>query len=143
VSTTLTNLNDQFSYIVQVPCENILGGFTPSSNTLALSSSPRFFNRSQVTISGTYGTYTAYLVSPALNNISLSAFDRGRLEQVNLVVSIPLTDLDLNGLPDDWERFYFGHIGVDPKRPELSLSNHQDFGRSGWWFSYSMVQRTQ
>src|SRR5262249_44400130 len=52
VSATLTNINDQFCYLLQVPCENTIGGFTVSSNTLPLGSAPASFNRSQVLING-------------------------------------------------------------------------------------------
>ena len=33
---------------------------------------------------------------------------------MDLDVAAPYGDSDNNGLIDDWERFYFGHIGVDP-----------------------------
>jgi hypothetical protein len=111
LTASLTNINDQFCYILEVPCENTIGGFTVSSNTLPLSSASVSFDRSQVVING---TNRVAFVTPSQTNIMLSALDRGRIEQVDLNVSIPLTDIDGNGLPDDWERFHFGHIGVDP-----------------------------
>src|SRR5688572_453313 len=45
VGTTLTNINDQFSYLVRIPFESVLSGFTLSANTLALSSSPVIYSR--------------------------------------------------------------------------------------------------
>ena len=38
-------------------------------------------------------------------------------------------DTDGNGLPDDWEKFYFGHIGVDPNAtaPGGGMTNLQHF----------------
>ena len=38
-------------------------------------------------------------------------------------------DADANGLPDDWEQFYFGHSGVDPQAiaPGGEMTNLQHF----------------
>ena len=38
-------------------------------------------------------------------------------------------DTDANGLPDDWEKFYFGHTGVDPNAtaPGGGMTNLQHF----------------
>ena len=38
-------------------------------------------------------------------------------------------DTDASGLPDDWEKFYFGHLGVDPNAvaPGGGMTNQQHF----------------
>lgn len=120
VTATLTNINDQFSYIVRVPFETVISGFTVSSGALALSSTPASYSRS-ATVSGTLsGTQqSATIVSPALGTFSFGAVDgggpgRGRIEHVDLQVSLPIVDTDANGLDDNWEKAYFGHLGVDP-----------------------------
>src|SRR5205823_4961457 len=56
----------------------------------------------------------AYFVNSSQSSFSISVFDRGRIERVDLYVSIPPTDLDGNGLADDWERYWFGRTGIDP-----------------------------
>src|SRR5437867_8644559 len=99
-STTLTNIEDQFSYILRVPCETEVPGFSVSSNTIKLSATAGSFNRSQVSWAGNALTF----VQPALAMTSFGATDRGRIERIDFDVSLPILDLDGNGLTDDWER---------------------------------------
>jgi hypothetical protein len=108
VSTTLTNINDQFSYVLRVPCESDAPGIPPSTNVLRLNSS---YTRSTVFFDG---TNRATLTDPAQGTFALSPMARGQIERVDLDVSVALEDLDGNGLPDGWERLYFGRTGVDP-----------------------------
>ncbi|HKX60674.1 MAG TPA: hypothetical protein VJS65_02505 [Verrucomicrobiae bacterium] len=108
VSTTMTNINDQFSYILRVPCETDVPGFPVSSNALRLGTA---YTRSSVFLNG---TNQATLVDPAQASFSLSATSRGRIERLDLNVSVAIEDLDGNGLSDAWERLYFGGTGVDP-----------------------------
>src|ERR1051325_5234727 len=109
LSTTLTNIEDQFSYILRVPCETEVAGFSVSSNAIKLSPTGIAFNRSQVSWAGNALTF----VQPALANTFFAATDRGRIERIDLDVSVPVTDFDSNGLPDDWERLYYGRTGID------------------------------
>lgn len=108
VSTTLTNINDQFSYVLRVPCETEVAGFPASTNALRLGSS---YTRGNVFFNS---TTPAILVDPGQASFSLSSIARGRVERVDLEISIVLEDLDGNGLLDAWERLYFGRTGVDP-----------------------------
>ena len=110
VSTGLTNINDQFSYILRVPCELPVLGFPVSSNRLQLTSIPTVYGRWQVDVDG----HAASFVQAGLTNLTLSSQDRGRIERVDLQTSFIPPDTDFNGLPDDWERQYFGRTGVDP-----------------------------
>src|SRR5688572_20225921 len=36
VTATLTNINDQFSYVARIPCETQIAGFTAADGTLTL-----------------------------------------------------------------------------------------------------------
>ena len=108
VTAALTNINDQFSYVLRVPCETEVAGLTISSNVLRLGST---YIRSNVFFNV---TNRATLVDPAQATLALSSTSRGRVERVDLDVSIVLEDLDGNGLPDAWERLYFGRTGIDP-----------------------------
>jgi len=60
-------------------------------------------------------------------------FDGDKISNYDEVVfgTDPLSavDTDANGLPDDWERFYFGHTGVDPNAtaPGGGMTNLQHF----------------
>ena len=109
VATPLTNINDQFSYVLRVPFETPLSGFTISPNTLALSNSPLTYTRS-----ASVNLQAATILSPASSSFSFGAADRGRSERVDLQVSIAMIDSDNNGLDDNWEMTYFGHLGLDP-----------------------------
>jgi hypothetical protein len=108
VPASLTNINDQFSYVLRVPCETEIPGFTLSTNALRLGSS---YTRGVVFLNA---TNPATLVDPGQATFSLATTARGLVERVDLDVSVALEDLDGNGLSDAWERLYFGGIGVDP-----------------------------
>ncbi|HWQ93301.1 MAG TPA: hypothetical protein VN673_16620, partial [Clostridia bacterium] len=109
-AVTLTNLNKQYCYLMRMRCESEVGGLVASSNALKLAATPTAYNRSLVTWNGQPMTF----VQPTLTTLTLSAADRGRVERVDLDVAAPYGDSDNNGLIDDWERFYFGRVGVDP-----------------------------
>ncbi len=96
--TQLRNINDQFSYVVRIPYETVLSGFVLSPNTLALSDTATNYTRT-ATVEGIAAT----MVSPATSQFTFSALDRGRLERVDLRVSIVLPDRDGDGMPDAWE----------------------------------------
>jgi len=126
VSASLTNINDQFSYVLQVPCETEVPGLVVSSNALRLGSS---YNRGNVLFNG---TIPAALVDPAQSSFTLSSVSRGRVERVDLEVSIALEDVDGNGLPDAWERLFFGQLGVDPLAdPDGDNLSNQDEYKAG------------
>jgi hypothetical protein len=113
IEGVVTNVLNQFSYVLEVPCEQSLGLAT--TNTVSLSPTPATFDRSQVTYQATLadqGT-PAIFVTSTQENIALSIQDRGCTERVDLLVKVTLADNDKNGLPDDWEWKYFGYMGVD------------------------------
>jgi hypothetical protein len=109
-STLLTNINNQFSYILRIPCETPVAGFLPSSNTIPLTAAGVIFNRSQISWNGNLLSFA----QPGLTNASFFSSDRGRIERVDLTVSTPILLDPLNSLPVDWEMSYFGRTGVDP-----------------------------
>src|SRR5688572_9284345 len=78
VSATLTNINDQFSYVLRVPCETEVPGLVVSSNVLRLGSA---YTRSNVLFNG---TNQMTLVDPAQVSFNLSSTARGRVERVDL-----------------------------------------------------------
>ncbi len=112
VTTTLTNINDQFSYVVFVPLETGIAGLDiPTPNTLKLAPTAQGFDRSTVTLDGKPATF----VQTSQRTLTLASVDRGRLERVDLlVVGGGCPDSDGNGLADCWELEHFGALGVDP-----------------------------
>jgi hypothetical protein len=104
--TSLTNLNDQFSYVLRVPCETELPGAAASPGALKLAALPSRYDRSQVTIEGA----TARLVQLDRATLVLSRTDRGRIERIDLAVGVNTG----GGLPDAWQIQYFGRTGIDP-----------------------------
>ncbi len=104
VTAVLTNINDQFSYVLRVPCEGRIAGTGAADGTLALGS---VVDRAQVTVDG----QPASFVDSSQGTLNLGATDRGRIERVDLRVSIA------GGgglLPDNWQIQYFGRTGIDP-----------------------------
>jgi hypothetical protein len=108
-SGTLTNIDNQFSYILRIPCETPVPGFSASSNTIQLSSTSITYDRSQVR----WDSNLLAFAQPLLSTTTFSATDRGRIERVDLTVSLPIV-IDFNGFPVDWELSYFGRTGIDP-----------------------------
>jgi hypothetical protein len=100
IATPLTNINDQFSYLLRVPCETEIGGFVASPNVIRLLSVPTLYDRSRITVT-TDRTNQATLVNPAQASFNLASQDRGRIERIDLEIStVPCLDSDANGLPD-------------------------------------------
>lgn len=124
VTAALTNINDQFSYFIAIPCEAFIAGAAPSSNALQLASTPRTFNRARVMI----GTNEAALVAPASASLVLSQVSRSGMERVDLLVAARDSDSDGDGIPDGWESAYFNGF-ADPHGDDDGdgISNAQEY----------------
>jgi hypothetical protein len=109
-STLLTNINNQFSYILRIPCETQVAGFPLSTNAIELTPAGILFDRSQIR----WNSNLLSFAQPSLTNTTFFSSDRGRIERVDLTVSTPLVIDPVNSFPVDWELSYFGHTGVDP-----------------------------
>lgn len=109
-STLLTNINNQFSYILRIPCETPVAGFPPSTNAIELTPAGITFDRSQIS----WNSHLVSFAQPSLTNTTFFANDRGRIERVDLTVSTPIVIDPINFLPVDWELSYFGRTGIDP-----------------------------
>src|SRR5262245_36823468 len=97
LTTTLTNINDQFSYMLRVRCETIPVGlsFTLSPNTLQLGG---FYSRTQVHLNG---TNLCRFAQPSQADLTLSSTDRGIIQRVDLLVALNFVDIDGDDLPDE------------------------------------------
>jgi hypothetical protein len=121
VTGALANINDQFSYVLRVPCETGITGVGTSPGALRLGSS---YQRAEVTVAGE----SASLVQVLQEQLTLGATDRGRIERIDLMVSLDPTGL----LPDAWQLQYFGSTGVDPLAdPDGDGVNNLDEYRAG------------
>ena len=110
LQTTLTNINDQFSYALFIPCESELPGFlVTATDRLKLLPATTAFDRSSVTFNDTMILYT----DNSLATLNVSSRDRGRLDRVDFSPT-GVSDFDSNGLLKSWEIANFGHLGVDP-----------------------------
>ncbi len=103
VTVALTNVNEQFSYVLRVPCDTSVAGSAAPAGTLTLG---RVFDRSVVSVDN----HTATFLQSGQQSLTLSGTDRGRIERVDLQVSIGGSQ----SLPDNWQLQYFGRTGVDP-----------------------------
>lgn len=125
VATTLANLNDQFSYVLRVPCESPVPGTADSGGKIVLTSPARSYRRVSVTLDG-----EPLALAGAAATIAPTPADRGSLEQIDLTVgSLPL-DSDGDGMSDVWEQQFFGSAtAADPDRDEDGdgLSNLREF----------------
>jgi hypothetical protein len=108
-SCILTNIDDDLCYILRIPCETLVPGFPASANTIPLTPTATSYNRSQVTW---YSNLLSFADS-SFASTAVSTSDRGRIERIDLEISAPIV-FDGNGLPVDWEMFFFGRTGVDP-----------------------------
>lgn len=117
----LTSINDQFSYVLRIPCETEIPGLPLSEGVLKLAATPTRYDRSQVTIEGLPASFK----QPDLATLVLSRTDRGRIERIDLTVNIPVGP----GLPEAWQLQYFGRTGIDPDDdPDKDgMSNQAEF----------------
>ena len=102
-TASLTNLNDQLSYVMRVSCETPLPDSAVAEGFLALGTS---YDRAVVTVDG----HPASFAQANQQTLVLAGTDRGRFERVDLLVSIGGT----GPLPDNWQLQYFGRTGIDP-----------------------------
>lgn len=119
VTSSLTNINDQFCYLLRLRCETVMPGQTLSSNAVQIGPAFYTYNRAQVFINS---VNPATFVQSSQSSVTLSATNRGRLERVDLLVSMSFVDTDGDGLPDNWEQQYFGGLGQNA---------NQDFDHDG------------
>ena len=106
VTNRLTNINDQFSFVVQVPCESEIVGVALTPNTLKVPTAPVQVDRSTLLIN----TQAVTFVNAAQATMSLAANERGHIERVDLQMGVAPIDSDGDGLPDDWEMAHFGSL---------------------------------
>ncbi len=121
LTAPVTNINDQFCYVLRVPCETQIGTTPVSAGALKLSSSPTSYDRSQVIING----MAAVFVQPSQTNLTLLSTDRGRIEEVDLLVNLNSGSL----IPCAWQIQYFGYCGIDPfDDPDHDgMNNYQEY----------------
>jgi hypothetical protein len=89
ISAQLTDIGGQFSYLVRVPFESIIGSATPSPNVLQLNSAITSYYRTNVTFTFGSKSYPVTIGAPALGYFTFTSADRGKTEQVDLTVSAP------------------------------------------------------
>ena len=109
VATQLTNINDQFSFALRIPCESPEPGGSISTNAVNLATPPVSYRRVTVTLDG----QPLSLISAASEFSPLPAH-RGRIEALDLQLGTALVDIDGDGLADAWEQQYFGSLSANP-----------------------------
>lgn len=109
LTTQLMNINDQFSFVLRVPCETPEPGGTVTAGTVSLSGPTTRYRRATVTLDG----QPLALVS-APDQFAPNPADRGRLEQIDLSLGSSQADSDGDGLPDAWEQQFFGGLSANP-----------------------------
>ena len=127
VATTLTNVNDQFSYVLRVPCESPEPGVTASTNVINLATPANRYRRLTVRLDGELLSFVS-----ASNEISPTLSFRGRSERVDLHLGSALVDSDNDGLADAWEMQHFGSLSASPDGdPDGDGVNNRNEYRAG------------
>src|SRR5688572_12054413 len=94
-ATQLTNINDQFSYLLRVPCETPEPAQLGATNVINLTLPASRYRRMTVTLDGQLLTLLG-----VTNQIAPLFTDRGRAERIDLRLGEPLVDSDGDGLAD-------------------------------------------
>lgn len=104
-ATQLTNLNDQFSYMLRVPCETPEPGQLASTNVINFTAPASRYRRLTVMLDG-----QPLSLLNGTNEIAPIISDRGRTERVDLRLGTLPIDTDGDGLADSWELQHFGNL---------------------------------
>lgn len=104
-ATQLTNINDQFSFLLRVPCETPEPGQLPATNVVNLTSPASRYRRLTVMLDGQPLT-----LLNGTNEFTPLITDRGRAERMDLRLGAPPVDSDGDGLADAWELQHFGNL---------------------------------
>lgn len=107
-ATQLTNINDQFSYLLRIPCETPEPGQNAATNVVNLTAPASRYRRPTVMLDGQLLTLLG-----VTNQIAPLFTDRGRAERIDLRLGEPLVDSDGDGLADAWEMAHFGNLNQD------------------------------
>lgn len=123
VTTSLSNINDQFSYCVQLPVASILQGMSPPDDALMLAPVTLPYDCRNVHV----GTNVASILS-GTTQFEMAQSDRGQYLRFDLTVSDPPVDSDGDGLPDDWEwTYFFGAGQADVDSDGDGMSNYAEY----------------
>ncbi|MGO8926296.1 MAG: hypothetical protein ACLQU3_05320 [Limisphaerales bacterium] len=88
VTALLTDIGGQYSYLLRVPFETIVGSATLSPNALQLNSASTSYMRTNVMFTVGANTYPVAL-GTNLGYFTFTTADRGKMEQVDLTVTAP------------------------------------------------------
>lgn len=103
VTAELKNINDQFSYLIEIPFETVIPGSPPGDTALQLRATATVYDRSDVKVD----SVSATLVGGS-TTFEFAQPDRASVERVDLDTTIAYPDQDGDGLPDFWEDDHFG-----------------------------------
>lgn len=109
----ITNGVTILAYKLKVPHEALVGGLVfddLSPQTLALGNTASRYRHVDIKVNG----LDARIVPPASGVFDLAQATRSSVYRIDLEAFIPLPDTDGRGLPDWWQREFFGSLGVDP-----------------------------
>jgi hypothetical protein len=107
-TTELTNINDQFSFVLRVPCETPEPAVAASTNVINLRNPAATYRRLTVTLDG----QLLSLIS-ATNHFAPLPIHRGHAERIDLRFGVAPADSDGDGLADAWEQQHFGNLNAN------------------------------
>ena len=114
LTTSLSNIGNQYSFLLPLPFESIIGNVSLSPNVLQLNSVAISYVRTNVIVTIGGKNYPASIAPPSTTAFAFDPADRGKTEQVDLAISVPLMDTYGIGIPDAWQTEHFGFVGINP-----------------------------
>ena len=122
VTASLANINDQFSYCLEVPFASVIQGMPPPTDALMLAPVPLAYSFTNICVN------TSVTTAVGGTTFTFSQVNRGGYLRFDLVVTDRPIDSDGDGLPDDWENYYFfGAADPNADNDEDGLSNLDEY----------------
>ena len=101
LSADLKNINNEFSYVMEIPFESNVADMSPSANKFIMNEQSTIYKI--LSISFQVEGKQATILMQDKSEFVMCSKDRGKTEKCNFQLQLSLKDTDKDGLPDAWE----------------------------------------